>query len=133
VGKKVLVAALIVGAFLVGSGFGWWSRGSQAERDAQLLAAVRSAEVAGLCANVLGATEDRRTATAQELLEMRMVSAVTEAAENVDRASHPQLAFPNLVEGLKRARRYAFEKGMPDVVGKCDRVLAFFATRDARV
>jgi hypothetical protein len=46
---------------------------------------------------------DGRAATAQKLLEMRMVAAVSEAAENAGRASQPEFAFPNLLEGLERA------------------------------
>lgn len=76
---------------------------------------------------------DGRAATAQKLLEMRMVAAVSEAAENAGRASQPEFAFRTCSKAWNGPRRYALAKEMPDVVGKCDRVLAFLANGNARV
>ena len=130
--KRGLVAVPIAAGFILGSAFGWWIHERRAERDERLIAAVHEVEVAGLCANVLGATEAGRSATAQKLLEMRMISAVNHAADRVTNASVPSLAIPDLVEGLKRARRYAVAKGMAQVVWECDRVLEFLTKSNAR-
>jgi hypothetical protein len=130
--KRALVAALIAAGFMLGAAVGWLMHERRAERDEGLVAAVHAVEVAGLCANALGATESGRAAAAQKLLEMRMVTAVNEAADRVVNASAPNFAIPNLLEGLKRARLYAAAKGMPQVVGECDRVLEFLMKSNAR-
>jgi hypothetical protein len=130
-GKRTMLAVLTVGAFLIGGTAGWRIHAIRAERDERLMAALNAVGVAGLCANALRAARDGRAATVQDLLEMRMVSAVDQAADRVGNASSPDQAIPNLIEGLKRARSYAVEKGMTQVVEKCDHVLEFL-TKSSR-
>jgi len=130
--KRSTVAVLVVASFLIGLAMGWRFRGSRSERDAGTVAVVRAVEVAGLCANALGAAEGGRAANLQRLLEMRMANAIDEGAERVDSASSPSLALPNLIEGLSRARQYAAARGMPETVRKCDRLLEFLAKSNAR-
>ena len=130
--KRSLVGVLIAAGFMLGAAFGWSIHERRAERDERLVAAVHAVEVAGLCANALGATEGGRPAAAQKLLEMRMVTAVNDAADRIANAAQPNFSIPNLVEGLRRARRYAVSKGLPHVAAECDRVLEFFTKSNAR-
>jgi hypothetical protein len=125
--KRTMLAVLTVGAFLIGSAAGWRIHAMRAERDERLTAALNAVGVAGLCAGALLAAQEGRAATVQGVLEWRMVSAVDQAADKVANASSPDLAIPDLIEGLKRARSYAAEKGMTPVVEKCDHVLEFLA------
>src|SRR5215471_5919991 len=108
--KKVAVLISAAASFLVGSGLGWWVHADLAERDVGLVAIVREAEVAGLCANALGAADEGRSSALRVLLEMRMANAVAGAADRLDRASPIRLAIPNLIEGVRRAHRYAVAK-----------------------
>jgi hypothetical protein len=130
--RRSTVAVFVVVSFLIGSVFGWCLRGTHAEKERGSIVVVDAIGVAGLCADALGAAEEGRTATLQKLLEMRMTSAVNEAAERVGAASSPGFAVPNLVEGLNRARRYAVAKGMREVVGKCDRLIEFLTKGNGR-
>jgi len=131
-GKGKTLTVLVAVALLAGSAFGWWMRGRLSEAERESTAALRSVEIAGLCANALRASEAGRSDTVQRLLEARMASAVSDAADRVGNASPPGLAIPNLIEGLRRARQYALENRLPDVVIKCDRVMEFLTKSNAR-
>src|SRR5262245_53971296 len=126
-GKRAAMAVLSLTSLMAGVGLGWWLHAVQREKSDGLVAVVRAVEMAGLCANALGAADDGRTSTLRSLLEMRMSSAVNEAAARIGRASTPGFAVPNLIEGLTHAQQYAVSKGMRDVAGKCERILEFLA------
>jgi len=121
------MAALSIISLMAGVTLGWWLHAVEKEKSDGLIAVVRSAEVAGLCANALGAVEDGRASTLRGLLENRLNSAVNEAAARISRASSPGFPVPNLIEGLEHAQQYAMSKGMRDVAAKCGRVLEFLA------
>jgi len=126
-GKRTAIAVLSATSLMAGVALGWWLHAEQREKSDGLIAVVRSIEVAGLCANALGAAEDGRVTTLRSLLEMRLTSAVNEAAARIGRASTPGFPVPNLIEGLEHAQQYAVSKGMRDVAAKCQRVLEFLA------
>src|SRR5262245_36546456 len=126
-GKRTAMAVLSAVSLIAGMALGWWLHAVEREKSDGLIAVVRSAEVAGLCANALGAVEDGRASTLRSLLENRLSSAANEAAARIGRASSPGFPVPNLVEGLEHARQYAMSKGMRDVAANCQRVLEFLA------
>jgi hypothetical protein len=123
---------LVAASFMVGAATSWWLREYRADRYQSLVVVVHEAEVAGLCANALAAGEKGKVAVVQRLLESRMSNAVREAAARVGSASPPDLAVPNLIEGVNRTRRYAMANGMSGVVGNCDLLLGFLMKSNAR-
>jgi hypothetical protein len=130
--KRITVAVLIVLSFSIGSALGWWLQGNRAGKYRASLMVAGESEVAGLCANALWAAGDGSTATLQKLLERRMTSAVNEAVKRTGTASPPDIAVPDLIDGVNRARRYAVAKGLPEVVAKCDRLLEFLTKNIVR-
>src|SRR5262249_56305337 len=122
-GKRTSMAALSIISLMAGVTLGWWLHAVEKEKSDGLIAVVRSAEVAGLCANALGAVEDGRASTLRSLLENRLSSAANEAAARIGRASSPGFPVPNLVEGLGHARQYAMSEGIRHVAAQGQRGL----------
>ena len=126
------IAVSVVASLLIGSALGWYLRGSHPGEDRGSVAVVHEVEVAAFCSAALQISQEGRTAALHELLEGRMISALGNAADRSAGAAAIGFPVPEMIEGITRARRYAVANGMPEAVGKCDRILEFLARSNAR-
>lgn len=97
----VLIAAAVAGAcgFAIGH--------SQAERQGEALALAHALEKTGLCANALNMLAGPENTTSVRMLDQQLRLALGNAERYSASASRIRTMIPNLVDALRRARRYA--------------------------
>jgi len=103
-------AILVVVIFAAGAAAGFVAgrRSSAGDERAAMLA--RELETISLCANGLNSLDSPSSKTAR-LLDHRLRSAVSTAAQHADASAAFQMPTPNLVDGLSRAKNYAERSG----------------------
>lgn len=115
-----LVVGGVIGAAVVTAVEQRW-----ADRELATAVFVDRLSTTALCISALTLLDDGRSDAAVTLLRDRLASSLDEADLMEFSDESEDLAIPNLVESLRRARAYALSTDMgPEVVARADAILA---------
>ena len=119
----MILIPLIVGG-LMGAGIVWRIEQGRADRDLESVIFVDYLSTTALCITTLTLLGDDRSDAAVTLLRDRLASSLASAHQMEFSGASDDLAIPNLVEAVRRAREYAQTTDMsPRVVAQADAVL----------
>ncbi len=119
----MILIPLIVGG-LIGAGIVWRIEQGRADRDLESVIFVDYLSTTALCISTLTLLGDDRSDAAVTLLRGRLASSLAGAHQMEFSGASDDLAIPNLVEAVRRAREYAQTTDMgPRVVAQADAVL----------
>lgn len=122
-GKKPWLPILILVTLVIGLASGWGLGAKCEARLGRTILALQDLEVAGLCTNSLNSMKAGKPEVTRRLLEWRMAAALSRANQKLGEGITLDLEIPNVIRGVQRARRYALENHLTDVVKESDRIL----------
>ena len=119
----IILVPLIVGG-LIGAGIVWRIEQGRADRDLESVIFVDHLSATALCISTLILLGDDRSDAAVTLLRGRLATSLAGAHQMEFSGASDDLAIPNLVEAVRRAREYAQTTDMsPRVVAQADAIL----------
>jgi len=119
----MILVPLIIGG-LIGGGIVWRIEDGRADRELESMIFVDHLSATAFCITTLTLLGDDRSDAAVRLLRGRLASSLARAHQMEFSGASDDLAIPNLVEAVRRAREYAQTTDMgPRVVAQADAVL----------